>query len=218
MRDLRLSFWAAIYGAIGMLVLIVLRAFTYKQNDTYNWYAVINYLLTFAMLLIFMRAIRCALKAVETLRRRRGYLLVIFAGLLFLLINQLVLQTLNYVAHIQLMDNYLFLTMITIVSIPSMVGLMGFYIFRQMRGRLKVIPAVFTVLCGLWVFLRMLDQVFLPLLWKTEAIGDSYAVLRSIAALNRPLSMFIFIASFVSLVTYAIPCGITVRKMPETQS
>ncbi len=220
MRDIRLSFWSAVYGCFGLLCVIlsrILSAYLIANADqTVGFLNPLNYLLTFGSLVLFLRAMYAAGSATKEMRVGKGFLRFMQASLIFDLFFQIAAQVLQFTLAIQATDSKIVLTIVTLFSVPSLIGIFSLYFSKQLRGIGRHFLFSLFVASVVRVVLRIGEQIILPLCSDYAIFPDNLqSGLEQFCSINDELSFIMYITSLAGLIVYAYYIGKAAKKMPE---
>ena len=220
MRDIRLSFWSAVYGCFGLLFVILSRILSAhllaNADQTVGFLNPLNYLLTFGSLVLFLRAVYAAGSATKEMRAGKSFLRFMQASLIFDLFFQIAAQVLQFTLGIQVTDSKIVLTVVTLFSVPSLIGVFSLYFYKQLRGIGRHFLFGLFVVSVIRVILRIGEQILLPLCADHAVLSDNLqSGLEKICSINDELSFIIYVISLAGLIVYAYYIGKAAKKMPE---
>lgn len=223
MRDLRLTFWSTTFGGIGMLFLVASRILSFVISSRGELFAgipgTVNFLVSLLALAAFFKAVRCAIAANRELNVTNSILYFVQYALLLDMAYQLFAQLYRFIIGQHLQLNAAFTVIIILLSLPSLLGLICFYTYKELRTKAKYLPLVLSILSAVCIVFRIGEVVVLPMLSQAKVLEQqTIEALMGITGINVYISFGINIAVIIILVCFAVFCGKTVKKMPEKNS
>ncbi len=220
MRDMRLSFWASVYGIFGLLFVLLSRILSAHlatvPHPFWRFSDPLNYLLTFASLILFLRAMYTASSATKEMRTDKGILRFMQSALILDIFFQFSAQVLQFTLNVRVTESKIVLAIVTLLSIPSLIGIFSLYFSKQLRGIAKRFLFGLFIASVTWVVLRLTEKVILPLCSDLAFLPHSLqSVSTQLCTVNQVLSFIIYILSVSGLTVYAYHIGKAAKKMPE---
>lgn len=219
MRDMKLSFRSSIYGCMALIFIFLSRIISYllqhHPEQLHRFSDPLNFLLTLGAILFLLRATGTAGASIKKLRTGKPLLTAIEIILMFDLFYLIGAQALHFTLGINIHNNLFVVFVSILISLPAVCGLYALYFSKQLRNNLRY-PVCFLFWgCVIWLVLRILQKVFLPLVDQYTVLSDKVLeILYSITSINDTLSLILFICAFVLLCIYAYFCAKIIKKMP----
>lgn len=220
MRDLRLSFWSSVYGCAGILCVLCSRMLsaylvTHPVRPVF-FLDPLNYLLVLGSLILLLQATTLASSSIKKLRTGKKILTAVQAILIFDIFYQVLAQVLHFTLSIDVNNSLLVLSIATVLSLPSVVGVYALYFSKQLRSNVQYAALGLFVLSVIWVILRLGEKIVIPLLEQhTDLPTQAMDIAKAITGINDVLSIILYGLAFIGIAVYAYFCARATLKMPE---